>query len=171
MQQQNSWDVIVSGAGPVGLFLASELRRFGLSVAVLERLAEPSQQIKAGSVGPGAAELFDQRGLLDEFPQPDLSIFTRGAGDGAPRPVGHFAGLWVLRGDPQIRTMPIFAQQRDVEIVLERRARAADAVILREHELLAVSDDTLGEPSPDSSGYPVRVTAAGPAGPVELAAR
>jgi 2-polyprenyl-6-methoxyphenol hydroxylase-like FAD-dependent oxidoreductase len=171
VQQQNSWDVIVSGAGPVGLFLAAELRRFGLSVAVLEHLAEPSRQIKAGSVGPGAAELFDQRGLLDQFPQPDLSIFTRGAGDGAPRPVGHFAGLWVLRGDPQIRTMPVFAQQRDVEIVLERHARAAGAVILREHELLALTDETLGEPAPAGPGYPVRVTAAGPAGTAELAAR
>ena len=106
MQPQNSWDVIVSGAGPVGLFLAAELRRSGLSVVVLERLAEPSWQVRAGSVGPGAAELFDQRGLLGQFPQPDLSIFARAAGDGAPRPVGHFAGLWVLRGDPQIRTMP-----------------------------------------------------------------
>jgi 2-polyprenyl-6-methoxyphenol hydroxylase-like FAD-dependent oxidoreductase len=171
VQQQNSWDVIVSGAGPVGLFLAAELRRFGLSVAVLERLAEPSRQIKAGSVGPGAAELFDQRGLVDQFPQPDLSIFARGPGDDAAPPVGHFAGLWVLRGDPQIRTMPIFAQQRDVEIVLDRHARAAGAVILRQHELLALTDESPGEAAQGGGDYPVRVTAAGPAGPVELAAR
>jgi 2-polyprenyl-6-methoxyphenol hydroxylase-like FAD-dependent oxidoreductase len=176
VQPQNSWDVIVSGAGPVGLFLAAELRRAGLSVVVLERLAEPSWQVKAGSVGPGAAELFDQRGLLDQFPQPDLSIFARGAGDGAPRPVGHFAGLWVLRGDPQIRTMPVFAQQRDVELVLERHARAAGAVILREHELLTLADETLADetladPATGGRDHPVRVTAAGPAGPVELAAR
>jgi 2-polyprenyl-6-methoxyphenol hydroxylase-like FAD-dependent oxidoreductase len=171
VQPQNSWDVIVSGAGPVGLFLAAELRRAGLSVAVLECLAEPSFQVRAGSVGPGAAELFDQRGLLDQFPQPDLSMFATGAGDGAPRPVGHFAGLWLLRGDPQIRTMPIFAQQRDVEVVLERHARAAGAVILREHELLALADDSLGGPAHGDPDYPVRVTAAGPAGPAELAAR
>jgi 2-polyprenyl-6-methoxyphenol hydroxylase-like FAD-dependent oxidoreductase len=67
--------------------------------------------------------------------------------------------------------MPVFAQQRDVEIVLERHARAAGAVILREHELLALTDETLGEPAPAGLGYPVRVTTAGPAGPAELAAR
>jgi 2-polyprenyl-6-methoxyphenol hydroxylase-like FAD-dependent oxidoreductase len=169
MQLQNSWDVIVSGAGPVGLFLAAELRRSGRSVVVLDRLAEASRQIKAGSVGSGSAELFDQRGLLDEFPKPDLSIFAGAAGDGPPRPVGHFAGLWVLRGDPQIGTLPIFAQQRDVEIVLERHALAAGAVILREHEVLTVTDEASGRAV--GGDYPVRVTAVGPDGPVNLVAR
>jgi 2-polyprenyl-6-methoxyphenol hydroxylase-like FAD-dependent oxidoreductase len=142
VQQQESWDVIVSGAGPVGLFLAAELRRFGLDVVVLELLEQTSAQIKAGSVGSGSAELFDQRGLLDQFPRPDLSIFAGVSGDGPPRPVGHFAGLWLLRGDPQIRTLPIFAQQQDVEIVLERHARAAGVVIWREHELISFTDET-----------------------------
>ena len=174
MQQQNYWDVIVSGAGPVGLFLAAELRRFGLDVAVLELLPQTSAQIKAGSVGPGSAELFDQRGLLDQFPRPDLSMFAAVSGDGPPRPVGHFAGLWVLRGDPQIRTLPIFAQQREVEVVLERHAQAAGAVILREHELVSFTDETQpGKPRAGElrAGYPVRVTAAHAGGTVELAAR
>jgi 2-polyprenyl-6-methoxyphenol hydroxylase-like FAD-dependent oxidoreductase len=194
VQQQNSWDVIVSGAGPVGLFLAAELRRFGLDVAVLELLPRASAQIKAGSVGPGSAELFDQRGLLDQFPRPDLSMFAAVSGDGPPRPVGHFAGLWVLRGDPQIRTLPIFARQRDVEVVLERHAQATGAVILREHELVSFTDETgagetgAGETGAGETGagelragelragelradYPVRVTAAHAGGTVELAAR
>jgi 2-polyprenyl-6-methoxyphenol hydroxylase-like FAD-dependent oxidoreductase len=181
VQQQYSCDVIVSGAGPVGLFLAAELRRYGLSVTVLERLAETSRQIKAGSAGPGSAELFDQRGLLDEFPKPDLSMFARVSGGGPPRSVGHFAGLWVLRGDPQIRTLPIFAQQREVEVVLERHARASGAVIRRGHEVLTVTDDSPGGPGaaepagPGPAGsagdHPVRVTATGPGGPAELAAR
>jgi 2-polyprenyl-6-methoxyphenol hydroxylase-like FAD-dependent oxidoreductase len=178
VQQQYSCDVIVSGAGPVGLFLAAELRRFGLSVTVLERLAETSRQIKAGSVGPSSAELLDQRGLLDEFPKPDLSRFAGVAGDGPPRPVGHFAGLWVLRGDPQIRALPIFAQQHEVEAVLERHARAEGAVIRRGHEVLTVTDDTAGTPGAAEPGpaghagdYPVRVTARGPGGPAGLSAR
>ncbi|WP_433222839.1 FAD-dependent monooxygenase [Dactylosporangium sp. CS-047395] len=114
MELKDSYDVMVVGAGPVGLFLAGELRRGGVDVVVVERLGERSQQIKAGSVGPSSAEVFDQRGLLDAFPKPDLSMFK-----GAP-PLGHFAGLWVLRGAPELRTMPIFAPQPDVEAVLER---------------------------------------------------
>jgi 2-polyprenyl-6-methoxyphenol hydroxylase-like FAD-dependent oxidoreductase len=129
--------VIVAGAGPVGLFLAGELRRGGVSVAVAERLEATSQQIKAGSVGPQSAELFDQRGLLGEFPALDPALL-RGLGS---RLAGHFAGLWVLRGAPEIRTLPIFAQQHDVEAVLERYARELGAVILRGHELTEVRDD------------------------------
>jgi 2-polyprenyl-6-methoxyphenol hydroxylase-like FAD-dependent oxidoreductase len=140
MRLQEFYDVIVSGAGPVGLLLAGELRRGGVSVAVIERLREPSQQIKAGSVGPQSAELFDQRGLLDAFSPPDLSIFGKAGDAGPARPTGHFAGLWVLRGAPDIRTLPIFAQQAEVEAVLERYARDLGTVIAREHDVTGVND-------------------------------
>ena len=45
------YDVVVAGAGPVGLMLACELRLGGVSVLVLERLAEPYSQLKAGAMG------------------------------------------------------------------------------------------------------------------------
>ena len=37
-------DVIIAGAGPIGLFLACELDMRGVSVIVLERDADPSNQ-------------------------------------------------------------------------------------------------------------------------------
>ena len=36
------YDVVIAGAGPVGLFLACELRLAGLSVLVLEQAEESS---------------------------------------------------------------------------------------------------------------------------------
>ncbi|MGW0203984.1 FAD-dependent monooxygenase, partial [Nonomuraea sp. NPDC003201] len=45
-------DVIVVGAGPVGLLLAAELRLAGARPLVLERLAEPSAEPKARGIGP-----------------------------------------------------------------------------------------------------------------------
>jgi 2-polyprenyl-6-methoxyphenol hydroxylase-like FAD-dependent oxidoreductase len=151
----------MAGGGPVGLFLAGEVARFGRSVVVLERLGEPSGQIKAGSVGPSSAEVFDQRGLLGEFPQPDFSRFLKADnGTGSP-PVGHFAGLWVLRGAPEIRTMPVFAQQRDVEIVLARYAASLGATILREHEIVGIGQDADG----------VRVTVEHSGSAIELSGR
>ncbi|HEX4062438.1 MAG TPA: FAD-dependent monooxygenase [Streptosporangiaceae bacterium] len=161
MRLQKSYDVIVSGAGPIGLLLAGELRRGGVSVAVVERLAEPSRQIKAGSVGPQSAELFDQRGLLDAFPPLDMSIFGRPGDAGPARPTGHFAGLWVLRGAPDIRTLPILAQQAEVEAVLERYATDLGAVIAREHEVTGVSD----------AGDEVRVGVTSGDGATEITAR
>jgi len=102
------WDVIVAGAGPVGLFLASELRLANLSVLVLERAESPDAPLKQlpfglrGLWGP-SMESFHRRGLLeaitspspdeasDRQPRPPASIAS---GPSQPRgPAGHFAGL------------------------------------------------------------------------------
>ena len=40
-------EVIIAGAGPAGLMLAGELRLAGISVIVLDRLAEPMRQSRA----------------------------------------------------------------------------------------------------------------------------
>lgn len=63
------YDVVIAGAGPVGLLLACELRLAGISVLVLEKLANPNLPIKDGPVGARALnipsiEVFYRRGLL-----------------------------------------------------------------------------------------------------------
>jgi 2-polyprenyl-6-methoxyphenol hydroxylase-like FAD-dependent oxidoreductase len=63
------YDVVIAGAGPIGLLLACELKLAGSSVLVLEKLADPNLPIKAGAVGGRALnipsmEVFYRRGLL-----------------------------------------------------------------------------------------------------------
>ena len=63
------YDVVIAGAGPVGLLLACELRLAGISVLVFEKLADPNLPIKDGPVGARALniptiEVFYRRGLL-----------------------------------------------------------------------------------------------------------
>jgi 2-polyprenyl-6-methoxyphenol hydroxylase-like FAD-dependent oxidoreductase len=63
------YDVVIAGAGPVGLLLACELRLAGVSVLVFEKLADPNLPIKAGAIGGRALnipsiEVFYRRGLL-----------------------------------------------------------------------------------------------------------
>lgn len=164
MQLKESYDVLVVGAGPVGLFLAAELRRGGVDVAVLEREPAPVPQIKAGSIGPTSAELLDQRGLADRFPQPDLTRFLPAAQAGAQeqgRPVGHFAGLWSLRGAPGLRTAPIIAAQYEVEMVLAEYAAGLGVTVARGYTVTGLVDH----------GPTVRVTAARAGGETEVAAR
>ncbi|MET4783051.1 FAD-dependent oxidoreductase [Glaciihabitans sp. UYNi722] len=59
-------DVIVVGAGPSGLTVASELARQGSTVIVLERRNEPVQS-RAGTILPRVLELLDYRGLAQHF--------------------------------------------------------------------------------------------------------
>ena len=84
------YDVIIAGAGPVGLFLACELRLAKLSVLVLEQLEDPHSPLKRlpfglrGLWGP-SIEAFYRRGLLEQIASPGVSD----AAPGLPRPGFH----------------------------------------------------------------------------------
>jgi 2-polyprenyl-6-methoxyphenol hydroxylase-like FAD-dependent oxidoreductase len=96
-------DVVIAGAGPVGLFLACELRLAKVSVLVLEQAADPHSPLKRlpfGRRGLWASSLdaFYRRGMLDDItlPPPAGTGFGSGAmanSSGAQRPAGHFAGI------------------------------------------------------------------------------
>jgi glycine/D-amino acid oxidase-like deaminating enzyme len=65
-------DVVVVGAGPVGLLTAIELSLGGVRGLVLERLAAPSLAMKAGGIGPLGSEASrdfysEVKALLAEF--------------------------------------------------------------------------------------------------------
>lgn len=83
-EQEMDTDVIIVGAGPVGLFLANELGLAGVRAVVLEKLSTRSGQSKAGGVQPRTAEVLDLRGLLAELQEQALPREAVG---------GHFAGL------------------------------------------------------------------------------
>ncbi|MFI9393040.1 FAD-dependent oxidoreductase [Streptomyces bauhiniae] len=82
-------DVIVAGAGPVGLTLAAELALAGVSVRVLERRDAPDPAMKAQSINVPTAEALDRRGLLPALEQIQRETLK------APgfRFTGHFAGM------------------------------------------------------------------------------
>ncbi len=59
-------DVLVVGAGPVGLMAASELRRHDLKVRLIDKLAEPSSRSKALAVWARTLEIFEAKGIANE---------------------------------------------------------------------------------------------------------
>ena len=117
-------DVLVVGAGPVGLMLAGELRLGGASVIVVDRLAEPTGESRAAQLNARTAELFDQRDLLRRFPELERV------------PTGHFGGLG-LRVDHCAGHLPGFwkVPQSVTEAVLAERAVELGADLRRGVEL------------------------------------
>jgi pentachlorophenol monooxygenase len=57
-------DVLVVGAGPVGLTVAVELRRRGVECRVVDRLAQAPQYAKAVGIQPRTLEVWENQGLL-----------------------------------------------------------------------------------------------------------
>ncbi|MFC6357084.1 rifampin monooxygenase [Luethyella okanaganae] len=78
------FDVIISGGGPTGMMLASELRLHDVDVLVLERDAAPSKAVRSLGLHSRSIEIMDQRGLLDRF---------LAHGQQYPGGVGGFAGI------------------------------------------------------------------------------
>ena len=105
------YDVVIAGGGPVGLFLACELRLAGVSVLVLERMKDPHSPLKAGWMGMRglnfpSVEAFYRRGLLEDVrasalgwmnagPNPGMELRGTTSTNSAPasRFAGHFAGI------------------------------------------------------------------------------
>ncbi len=73
--------VVVVGAGPVGLFLAGELRLAGADVVVLEQLTAPTTESRASTLHARTMEILDSRGLLAP-----LGVIPN-------EPMGHFGGI------------------------------------------------------------------------------
>jgi 2-polyprenyl-6-methoxyphenol hydroxylase-like FAD-dependent oxidoreductase len=140
-------DVIISGAGPVGLFLACELALAKCSVLILEKAGDPHSPLKRlpfgirGLSAPTIEALY-RRGLLKE-----LEIHKRvknphqNAKQGAQRQVGHFAGIPFLDGNidtaqwkyrlPGSTDTSLISEMEELETVLARRAEALGVEIKR----------------------------------------
>lgn len=64
MAHGNHTDVLVVGAGPVGLTAALELRRHGVSCRIVDRLPGRLPYAKAVGIQPRTLELWDRMGLV-----------------------------------------------------------------------------------------------------------
>ena len=67
-------DVLVVGAGPVGLMMAAELARHDVRVRVIDKSASPSPLSKALAIHARTLEVFEQLGIVGTFLQRGLRV-------------------------------------------------------------------------------------------------
>ena len=60
-------DVLIAGAGPVGLFLANECARLGIAYKLIEERSSQSEHSKALAIFPRTLEIFDMAGVVAPF--------------------------------------------------------------------------------------------------------
>ena len=127
--------VVIVGAGPVGLFLAAELRLAGVGVTVLERRTERPPITKGVAMHARTLELLAMRGLADTFL--DAGVRLPGWHFGFLERRVDFTGL-----DSPYPFVLSFPQDR-AEAILEDRALALGARIVRGEPVvgLAQGDD------------------------------
>jgi 2-polyprenyl-6-methoxyphenol hydroxylase-like FAD-dependent oxidoreductase len=74
--REDAVDVLVVGAGPVGLTVGSELRRHGVGCRVVDRLDDPPQYAKAVGVQPRTLEVWEDMGMVRDVL--DTAVEMRG---------------------------------------------------------------------------------------------
>ncbi|WP_027943594.1 FAD-dependent monooxygenase [Amycolatopsis taiwanensis] len=127
-------DVLIIGAGPAGLFLASELRLAGIDTVVIERHFRRPGFCRGFNLNARALDLLARRGLAGRF-----------IGEGWQVPHAAFSGLPVtlnLAGTHTDHPYSLGIPQTRVEEILEAHALDLGADIRRGHELLALQQDS-----------------------------
>jgi len=152
------YDVIISGAGPVGLFLACELALAKCSVLILEKAEDVHSSLKQlpfgirGLNAPSIEALY-RRGLLEDL-QIHKRIKNPHLKQGPNRQGGHFAGIvfyddnidttqWKYRLTGATETS-LISEMEELETIFTHRATALGVTIKRGQAVTAFQQTGTG---------------------------
>lgn len=135
-------DVLIVGAGPVGLTMANELARHGLSCRLVDQNEGPSVYSKAQVVHARTLEIFEDMGVIERFV--DKGVFLQGVTIYNPelRRIAH-----VPFHAPEIDsryTQTLSIPQRDTELILAAEAQRRGISVERKVRLVELHQDAEG---------------------------
>ncbi len=142
----NQTDVLIVGAGPVGLMLACELRRRDIACRIIDKYAEFPSTSRANGVQPRAVEVLDSLGVADRI----IAESYRARGFRILR-----AGTEVGRVEPNIATdsadlsdqpyhAMVFANQAVVEKALRDKLAELGGRVELQRELSSLEENPDG---------------------------
>ena len=148
-------DVLIVGAGPVGLFLANECARRGLRFRLIETRATQSVHSKALAIFPRTLEIFDMAGVVDPFLEAanrvtNVAVMTHGR---------TLARMVFEPEESPYRFIAMVPQDVTEKLLAETLRRKGGAVEYETTFVSATARDDLVEVSADRKGTPVTLTA------------
>ncbi len=133
------YDVVIAGAGPVGLLLANECARRGMSYHIVEANASQSAHSKALAIFPRTFEIFDMAGLAEPF-LPAANRVTRVAFTSHDRTLGRIEFAPKGTPYPYVAMVP----QDVTERLLLEHLRSAGGDVEYETTLVSARDTSAG---------------------------
>jgi 2-polyprenyl-6-methoxyphenol hydroxylase-like FAD-dependent oxidoreductase len=132
-------DVIVVGAGPVGLAAGCELARHGARVRVIDKLAQPTDQSRAIAVHARSLDMFDRMGIVDELLSTGIKAIAMQMYAGGRKlfrvPLGEVDSAFPFT---------LTTAQTETERVLDEHLQSLGVTVERGVELVALSQDDEG---------------------------
>jgi 2-polyprenyl-6-methoxyphenol hydroxylase and related FAD-dependent oxidoreductases len=149
-------DVLIVGAGPVGLFLANECARRGLRWRIIEARSSQSEHSKALAIFPRTLEIFDMAGVVDPFLETANRVTSVAV-------IAHGRTLAHMRFAPEESPYPFIAMvPQDVteRLLVEQLQRKGGAVEYETSFISAVQHDDHVSATLDQKGQRLLLNAA-----------
>ncbi len=132
-------DIIIAGAGPVGMSLALALARVGISVIVLERLNELSHEARASTIHPPTLEFFEEIGIIEDILANGLVIESLQFWERASRELVADFPYDLIANDTKYPFRFQCPQSTVTRIILKHLEKTKCGKVLFNHEFLSVS--------------------------------
>ncbi|WP_201833523.1 FAD-dependent monooxygenase [Microvirga zambiensis] len=129
-------DVLIIGAGPVGLTLAIELARYNIPVRIVDKSAARTDKSKAAAIWSRSLELFDRAGCSADLIEPGNQVTSVNIMSGR-KTVAHLDLSTLETAYPFSLMLP----QSETERVLEEHLGRLGVTVDRSLELMGFQDD------------------------------
>jgi 2-polyprenyl-6-methoxyphenol hydroxylase-like FAD-dependent oxidoreductase len=131
--------VLVVGAGPTGLMMASELRRHGVSCRIVDKAPGPSEHSKAAAIQAHTLEIFEGLGIVRRFVDSGvkahgISVYSSG------KRILHLT----LDGLDSRYNFALMLPQDQTERLLGEHATGLGVAVERNVELIGLEQDGAG---------------------------